>query len=541
MPITAYFRIFIFLCAIVSCSNPTNESNTIPIWRANIRYNNLSSNFQKVGLTKNDKTRHLKIKHKDNNLKVKCKKSDLLYKKKISQLKKLSTDKDKVLSEQFSILQKKLKEEGLIGLKTKFVNIKFEDKLISYLFLEGKDKRLIESNKRREGKIYDLKTVNNLNLKVSKTCWLDFKLSLEKYNWNEKSQIVFYHNPITYLCEPILLDYNNEKSQFVDKIEIDNVLSNSHYSMLQIEKYFNLQGDSLILKSSIKNISEGVIIPRGYKVFMANHKSLNLTDSSYIWSYSPIQIGSFDSGTILFSSSDQSSKGIHVICTNDTSYLINATFENLNPFNNKTHSLPSCITFYESPVKLENVCLKDFQGEDMLNIFRSDFSIKNSSFHNSFSDQLDLDFSNGLCTNNKFNNSGNDAIDASGSIIKILNCTFNQTEDKAISAGEKSVLTLKNCTINKSSLAFTSKDKSKIEVNNCFVDSVEVVFCAFQKKAEYGPSSIIAKSIQLGFYKEHHLIEAESKLSIDGKTIQGKTDQVKKYLYGNEYGKKTVK
>ena len=67
------------------------------------------------------------------------------------------------------------------------------------------------------------------------------------------------------------------------------------------------------------------------------------------------------------------------------------------------------------------------------------------------------------------------------------------------------------------------------------------MYVVFQKKSEYGPAKINAKRISCVNFREMHLIQKESSLKIDGKKIHSYREKVKSYLYGKEYGKKTIK
>ena len=166
---------------------------------------------------------------------------------------------------------------------------------------------------------------------------------------------------------------------------------------------------------------------------------------------------------------------------------------------------------------------------------------ENSTISNTFSDAFDADFSNGIIKNCKIINSGHDGIDISGSHITIENTQFLNIEDKALSAGEKSLMNIDSISINGASLAIVAKDLSKIKITNSSITNSQVIYCAFQKKKEFGASSITAKQVEYSNFKEENLIEENSKLKIDGEKIHNYRDNVKKYLYGNEYGKKTAK
>ena len=67
------------------------------------------------------------------------------------------------------------------------------------------------------------------------------------------------------------------------------------------------------------------------------------------------------------------------------------------------------------------------------------------------------------------------------------------------------------------------------------------MFCAFQKKKEFGPSHINGNNIKYGNSKKDYLIEKKSSLNLEGKEIDKYEDSVRDILYGKEYGKATVK
>ena len=93
----------------------------------------------------------------------------------------------------------------------------------------------------------------------------------------------------------------------------------------------------------------------------------------------------------------------------------------------------------------------------MLNIFRSDFSIRNSTFVNSYSDAFDSDFSTGEIIDTIFKDLGNDAIDLSGSSVYLSNIEINSALDKAISLGKNSESYGNNIKILNSNLGIAQK------------------------------------------------------------------------------------
>ncbi|MBI34583.1 MAG: hypothetical protein CMP67_04380 [Flavobacteriales bacterium] len=308
------------------------------------------------------------------------------------------------------------------------------------------------------------------------------------------------------------------------------------YPNYDFSSFFNLEGDKLTIDGKEIEINSPVIIPSGYVVEIKNQSKINLIQGAFILSYSPVELkNSF------IESSDSTGRGFHVINANALSSIDSVIFSNLKNLDFLTWKLPSAVTFYESPVKIYNSQFLGANCEDALNIFRADYHLESSIIQNTFSDAFDADFSNGIIKNCKIIDSGNDGVDVSGSHVEIIDCEFIRIADKAISAGENSTIDVKNALIKGASLGVVAKDLSKVNIESSKITESEVVFCAFQKKKEFGPSKINASEITYDLYKEENLIEKGSSLKIDGKKVHNYRDDVRKYLYGNEYGKKTVK
>ena len=74
-----------------------------------------------------------------------------------------------------------------------------------------------------------------------------------------------------------------------------------------------------------------------------------------------------------------------------------------------------------------------------------------------------------------------------------------------------------------------------------FVENVDLCMVAFQKKTEYGPAYLEIDNKNQQNSCNSYLLEAGSGIFSQGKSLKPNTDNVTKLLYGNEYGKKTVK
>ena len=285
------------------------------------------------------------------------------------------------------------------------------------------------------------------------------------------------------------------------------------------------------------NLRKNLIIPMGYKVFAVEGLRLNIYNSAKILSYSPLKFIGSEDNPISICSPDSTGQGIVVMNANEESSLEYVIFDNLSNPSQSGWELTSAITFYESPVKISYCQFSHSRAEDALNIFRTEFEINYTLFSEIMSDAFDADFANGKITNSSFIECGNDAIDISGSIIELNNIFIDGIGDKGLSAGENSQITANLIEIKNTEIAITSKDMSNIIIEDIKLENNTIGFTVFQKKAEFGSASIIATNLEMNEIKIPYLVETQSTLVVDGKTIEASRENVKDILYGVEYGK----
>jgi len=292
---------------------------------------------------------------------------------------------------------------------------------------------------------------------------------------------------------------------------------------------------SIKFKKGKLNISKYLKIAKGYSVYIESGTEINLKDSAFILSYSPMYIQGTQEKPVLITS--DRTGGIAVFNCDSLSVIKNTKFSGLSYPRSEEWKLTAAVTFYKSPVMIDNSEFKDNLSEDYLNVKQSSFSITGSKFENVMSDAFDSDFSDGKIINTVFQNSGNDAIDVSGSAVLCTDIEITGSNDKACSSGEGSILTVKNSKISDSEICFAAKDNSKIECSEIELKNCKLGFAAYQKKSEYGPGEILADKIKYNGLKKEMLIEIRSKLILNGNSIEGDVEDVKEeYLYGKEFG-----
>ena len=303
------------------------------------------------------------------------------------------------------------------------------------------------------------------------------------------------------------------------------------------KSYLTNIGNEITLNSSKLILDHKLVIPKGYIFKVYPGTTIDLINDASILSYSPIEMIGNKENQIVIKSSDKTGQGLLIINSERESKLDYVLFKDLTNPKDFGWEIPGAITFYESNVLINNTIFDTNYSEDFLNTIRSEFQILNTSIINSQSDAFDSDFSNGEVLNCKFSNIGNDAIDCSGSNLKIKNIVINQVEDKAISGGENSVISGNLIDIDNVEIGITSKDLSKLSFQNININNSKVAFCAFQKKPEYGPASIISHKINLNNIDVPYLVEEKSKVFVDDIEMDITPGIVEDMLYGIMFGK----
>ncbi|MCK4663394.1 MAG: hypothetical protein KAT68_11050 [Bacteroidales bacterium] len=361
------------------------------------------------------------------------------------------------------------------------------------------------------------------------------KPTLNSYNKNNNNSIIVKSNPFAKF-----LFFSIEENDTVYNIPIFSWQSPKNYTPQQelVEKYSYKENDSvklynntIIFKSRNYSFSQPLIIPSGYIVKFEQGTIIDFTNNALFISYSPVIMKGTKSKPIIIKSSDGTCNGFTVLQANKKSYVKDVIFDNLNTLNYKGWSLTGAVNFYESNVNIIYTSFSNNNCEDALNIIRSDFSLKFSTFDNIFADAFDSDFCNGYVYKTIFTNIKNDAIDFSGSQITIEDCEVINSEDKAISCGEKSNLIVNNIVIKNSNIAFASKDLSNLIINNAEITDCKYGFVAFKKKPEFGSAKIEIKLLKHNKVKQLYLIEKKSTLTIDGKIIKGTEKDMAKLFY----------
>ena len=300
---------------------------------------------------------------------------------------------------------------------------------------------------------------------------------------------------------------------------------------LKLPVFAKVKGKDIYVKPGKTLVDYPVVIPKGYVVHFGKGTTLDLVQHALFLSFSPVIMEGTPDKPVIITSSDSTAEGFTLLQVKGNSVIRNVQFTNLNTLDYKTWQLTGAVTFYESNVHLENVLLKNNQCEDGINMIRSQFTLEDARFENTYSDAFDADFSNGLVRNCTFYNVGNDALDLSGSRIRIDSVYANYVNDKGISGGEDSHLVVSRVVVNHANIGMASKDLSDVKVSDSRISNCRYGLVLLQKKAEYGPATMEIRNIRILKTNPKWLVEKGSAIVLDGKIIVGKEKNLDKLFY----------
>lgn len=439
------------------------------------------------------------------------------------------------------LLQQKLTNEGL--LKFELIDVdKFQIKFTAENF--GEYPVLIKglSHKKRKD-ITNVTPQVFVQSKGKKTITMNLPRSFENLFVSKKTKEIgfklekhIYELFVTYSIYGLDVIKYSEIRPYETIETVDNDLFRAENDIFNLD-FISVDEVSKTISFSQNKFSldHPLLIPKGYEFVLGPGVEVDIINGGKIISYSPLKFKGTKEHPIVFDSSDLKGQGFLVLCEGQESELEHVVFNHLRNLVHGPWDVSGAVSFYESPVQLDNVHVMNNACEDALNIIRTHFTMKNSKIIGTQSDAFDGDFVEGLIIDCTFDKIGNDAIDVSGSNLTIKNVKITNAGDKGLSAGEDSIMNVDSVEIDNSEIAIAGKDLSIVTANNLIVKNTKLAFTAFKKKSEFGPSNITVTGIQMNNVELDHLIETESSLSIDGKQVET-VKGVKNRMYGVEFG-----
>ena len=134
---------------------------------------------------------------------------------------------------------------------------------------------------------------------------------------------------------------------------------------------------------------------------------------------------------------------------------------------------------------------------------------------NSFSDALDVDYSDLKFDYIDISNALNDCTDFSSGNYVLLNLYLKNCGDKGISIGEKSLVKAKSVNINKADIGIATKDSSILKLGQASLKNLNTCISAYNKKQEFQGGLIKVEKIECESYKNKFDIDKLSKVLLN--------------------------
>ncbi|MDF1798722.1 MAG: CotH kinase family protein [Planctomycetota bacterium] len=275
----------------------------------------------------------------------------------------------------------------------------------------------------------------------------------------------------------------------------------------------------------VHDVAGDLVVPVNYPLYAGPGVHLRFGETAALVTSSPIFFeGSADDPIVLEPQPGASMwGGLAVIEPGTKSIMRQVTVRNTNVIRRGGWMMTGGINFYHAPVDIFDSRFENALGEDALNIFGAEFLLDGIVIDTVASDAFDGDFVTGLVVRSHFLSSVEDAVDVSGSKIMVRDCKFTAIGDKGISAGENSQVSVRDCTVESASIAVASKDFSQVDVDGLVIESAKFYgFAVYIKKAEFGPSSVVAKNVTLGeLGLGTEIVQETCSFSLDGESVAG--------------------
>jgi len=370
-------------------------------------------------------------------------------------------------------------------------------------------KTVIEFIKKRLVRISTSKVKENLASeeklfeKYSKEMLIDNNLELNFYdNLYEKDNKIYLSLEKCDLkissCKPLMVE-DNKINELIEQKNIFFATSKNEYKTGLANKTIDSYGNEYKSKQYLSKIS----------VTKNNSVSINFNKTE-----KKIYINFLKKdGRIYISNSNLDSWKIYM--SNDT--------KNNNSINYKTtlesKKLTGCLTIIDSIVNDIEIYADNFFCEDTVNFIRTTGTINNIEINNSFSDGLDIDFSNISISKLKISNAGNDCADFSFGNYSINETNLFNCSDKALSVGEKSLMKVNNINVSNALTGVASKDGSNTEIQNAYFNNTKTCLAAYKKKQEFNGGTINIKNFSCDNFSSKSSLDELSNIKVNGKNL----------------------
>jgi len=263
-------------------------------------------------------------------------------------------------------------------------------------------------------------------------------------------------------------------------------------------------------------------MPQGYGLKGCGDTVLRFEQEAMLFTWSPLDLVAPPSGSIRFEPQGEHWAGIMVLRagTESPSHLLGVQVVGTSGFARRGWTATGGITFYESPLVMEQVTVSEGNAEDALNVVRGTVTISDSLFCSLASDAFDGDSASVVISDSTFRDIRGDAIDVSASDALVQNVDLLRVRDKGISAGEASTVLVRDARLREIAIGIASKDLSHVAVTQCTFQQATIAgLAAYVKKPEYGTARIEADNITFADDSPRALAQVGSSIRLGGKAM----------------------
>lgn len=348
-------------------------------------------------------------------------------------------------------------------------------------------------------------------------------------NIKVKKLKVYYHVlGSEFINQVEVYPWKNRNQEYIENDATRSKGNTQEFKFIQVDE----ENKVFVINKGSHFIDSELIFPKGYQVIVEKGVNMNLRNHAKIISYSPVLLIGNEEDPITFYSSDSTGQGIVVYHCKEASEFSYVNFENLSNLDQPGWNLSGVVNFYESSIKMDHCIFKNNRnGDDLLNIIRSEFLISNCLFEKANSDALSSYFSKGDINNSEFSDIKNDAIEVIGSDVTLNNLILERIGDIAINVGSKSIINASEVSITNCDIGIASKDLSEVFIKRSNLNLTRIGLVSLQTQPEYGPAKIKARNISFDKkVKTPFLVEKGSAISIDGTEQKSSKKDIKKAI-----------
>jgi hypothetical protein len=246
-------------------------------------------------------------------------------------------------------------------------------------------------------------------------------------------------------------------------------------------------------------VTGDLVLPAGVALALAPGTTLRFQEGAVLLADAPLFFAGAPEAPIVLepAAGAESFEGVIVLGANGRSEWSDVTVRKTTAVHRGGWIQTGAVTFYRSPVTLVRCHFEGTEAEDALNVFGADLLFERVTFSGCRSDSFDGDFVTGEIRECVFRDGQADGLDVSGADVLVRNCRFERLGDKACSVGERSQARIEGGSAVDVSVGVASKDGSEVEVSGLSIEARNYALAAFVKKAEYGPSRLVARDVAI--------------------------------------------